>query len=102
MGYDILKQREYLGHSFKRVAGSVLRDDRLVSETLQCVVCGAHFEIAPEKPEKRGWNVQLKGFTCGQEACNMGIPNDRYLDMLERGISPVQALHEYESGTRYM
>jgi len=101
MGITVITNRELLGHSIKRTNGAILRDNRLVAETLQCVVCGAHFELEPGSGRQRGWNTKLKGFTCGNEACTIGLPHDRYLDMLERNISPLQAVHEYETGIRY-
>lgn len=101
MGITLITKPEFLGRTIKRFDGAILRDGRLTSETLQCVVCSAHFEMEEGSGKQRGWNTKLKGFTCGNPACNLGLPQDRYLDMLERGITPFQAVHEYETGIKY-
>jgi hypothetical protein len=54
---------------YRNTNSAVVVDGRMVSETLQCVHCGAHEEVVHGSGVRRGYCPDCKGFVCGVSYC---------------------------------
>ncbi len=53
-------------------------------ETLQCVHCAYHWQIIPGSGRQRGFCLKCNGPTCGKGKCYECMPQEKWLEMMER------------------
>lgn len=83
-----------------RPRGGIVIGGRYSADTLQCVHCGAHWQVVSSDRTPRGFCVSCQGPTCGHAACDPCLPADRRLDAMEAGLSLHEALRRQESRRR--
>lgn len=73
----------------RRPAGNIVVTDpdlpTLEADTLQCVHCGAHWQVRHNSGVARGFCMNCMGPTCGKQKCECGCnPIEKQLDIQER------------------
>lgn len=56
------------------------------ADTLQCVHCGAHWEVKPGSGKLRGFCSRCNGPVCGPK-CSECVPAEQQLENIESGIT---------------
>lgn len=72
------------GEQFEpRAHGAVIVDGSEVASTLQCCHCGGHFVSIRGSGKRRGFCLRCMAVTCGQAQCDVCLPFERQLEMME-------------------
>jgi hypothetical protein len=55
-------------------------------DTLSCAHCGCHWQVIPGSGIKRGFCMNCMQVTCGSPSCHACLPQEKWLDRVEKGI----------------
>lgn len=82
----------------RHAAGAIMHDGgsqagwTVISESVQCVHCGAHITIEPGSGRERGFCLNCMGVVCGHQNCWECIPEEQMLlNMEAAGRARMQA-----------
>jgi len=56
---------------------------RIEGDTLQCTHCGCHWVVQPGSGIQRGWCLNCGGPTCGSRQCDVCVPLEKQIEMME-------------------
>ncbi len=62
--------------------------------TLQCVHCGMHWVPEPGSGRVRGFCLRCHGVTCGKPVCDVCLPYEARIELME-GTKPGQPARRY-------
>ena len=68
----------------RKPSGAFIVDGIEVAHTLCCCHCNAHFVMVRNSGRIRGFCMKCMQITCGRLECNVCIPFERKLEMMER------------------
>jgi len=71
----------------KNPSGVLLMDGKEVAHTLQCCHCQAHFISMRGSGKRRAYCTQCKKITCGAHKCDICIPFEEKLDLMDGNLS---------------
>ena len=64
-------------------SGYILLDGQEVAHTKQCCHCGSHFVSIKGSGKIRGFCVGCNSITCGTPACDIHVPYEKKLEIVE-------------------
>jgi hypothetical protein len=67
-----------------RQQGAIVLNGREVADTRQCCHCGQHFVSVKGSGTIRGFCRCCMAVTCGAAACDVCVPMERQLELMER------------------
>ena len=67
----------------KKPSGVFIVDGNEAGHTLQCCHCGAHYVSIRGSGIRRGFCKLCNQVTCGKEVCNMCVPFEEKLNIME-------------------
>jgi hypothetical protein len=70
-----------------KASGAFIVDGQEVASTLQCCHCGRHFVSIKGSGKKRGFCLHCNKVTCGNSKCDICIPFEKQLEMMEKQAS---------------
>lgn len=67
----------------RKPSGAFIVDGKEVAHTLRCCHCGGHFVSVRGSGKKRGWCTVCRSITCGKAGCDVCVPFEARLEVLE-------------------
>jgi hypothetical protein len=64
--------------------GAIVINGREVAETRQCCHCGQHYVSVKGSGKRRGFCRYCFAVTCGAAACDVCVPMEKQLEIMER------------------
>lgn len=56
------------------------------ADSLQCCHCGCHWQVVRGSGIKRGFCMKCMQVTCGSPRCNSCLPQEKWVEQVEKGI----------------
>lgn len=72
-----------------REQGAIISDGRQIASTLQCCHCGRHFVSRKGSGVVRGFCLSCGHVTCGASKCDICIPFEKQLGIIERNAMAI-------------
>jgi len=66
--------------------GAIIVGGKQIATTRQCCHCGGHFLSVKGSGTQRGFCTRCHSVTCGSELCDVCLPHEKQLEMMEKGI----------------
>jgi hypothetical protein len=66
--------------------GGCMLDGVHVADTLMCCHCGKIWIVMKGSGIRRGFCTKCMGVTCGRPECDTCMPQEKRLDLIEKGI----------------
>ena len=94
------------GRQSKGPAGHIIisspGENPLERETMQCVHCGRHWVRVPGSGRRRGWCTRCSGVTCGDQGCDVCVPLEARIEIMEGARTPMSRryLEDYNDVVR--
>lgn len=79
MDSNPFKNAEYL----TKPSGVILMDGQEVAHTRQCCHGGEHFISIKGSGKRRGWCTNCKAITCGRPECDVCVPYEERISLIE-------------------
>jgi hypothetical protein len=70
-----------------KASGAFIVDGQEVASTIQCCHCGMHFVSKKGSGKQRGFCLCCHKITCGAPRCDVCIPFEKQLELMEQKAS---------------